>query len=131
MIRTVLTYPILSTLAQCVDSLGFLAPIIVNGKLLIQRMWMLKLDWDTEISEASILKEWTVFIDGMPLLTRLKIPRCFFDNYVKVSGRTSKSSVNSSVRTSCNVACFEISSLSRIFENKLFIIKTICGLTQR
>lgn len=35
---------ILSILVQCFSPLGFLAPIIVNGKLLIQKLLTVKLD---------------------------------------------------------------------------------------
>lgn len=76
---------ILSILAQCFDPLGFLAPIIIKGKCLIQKLWSLKLDWDTEISEELILKEWKSFTENLYSLSHLRIPRCLFDNKPKES----------------------------------------------
>lgn len=69
---------ILSSIAQCYDPLGLLAPVIVRGKLLMQKLWALKLEWDTEITDTSIISEWTHFINHLPLLTQLKISRFLF-----------------------------------------------------
>jgi hypothetical protein len=71
---------ILSTIAQCYDPLGFLSVVIITGKLIIQKLWTLKLDWDTPLTDPSLLQEWTNFIENFPLLKTLKIPRYFFLN---------------------------------------------------
>jgi len=67
---------ILSTLAQCFDPIGFINPVIVSGKILMQKLWLLKLDWDTEIMDLNILHEWKDIINNLPILNQLKIPRC-------------------------------------------------------
>lgn len=74
---------ILSIIAQCYDPLGLLSAVIVLGKLIMQKLWLLKLDWDVQITDQSILTEWTNFIDSLPLLATLKIPRCIFENNEK------------------------------------------------
>ncbi|KAJ8977063.1 hypothetical protein NQ317_017225 [Molorchus minor] len=69
---------ILSLVAQCYDPLGFLSLVVIRGKLLIQALWKMKLDWDTPITDGSLLLEWSSFIDNFYLLKTLKIPRYLF-----------------------------------------------------
>lgn len=69
---------ILSIIAQCYDPLGLINPVIVKGKILIQRLWILKLDWDTEITDISILQDWKSFLVNLPLLSQQTIPRYYF-----------------------------------------------------
>ncbi|GBP47324.1 hypothetical protein EVAR_38090_1 [Eumeta japonica] len=39
---------ILSALARTYDPLGWIAPVILQGKLLMQRLWALGIDWDVD-----------------------------------------------------------------------------------
>ena len=48
---------ILRAIASLFDPLGFLAPWLLGGKLLLQRMTVLKLDWDEKLPPG-IVKEW-------------------------------------------------------------------------
>lgn len=73
---------ILSWIAQCFDPLGFLSPIIVTGKLLMQRIWTLKLDWDSVLTDQSLINDWRKFANNLHLLETLKIPR-FILNHKK------------------------------------------------
>lgn len=47
---------ILSNIAKLFDPLGFLSPIIVTAKILIQELWTLKLNWDDPLPEPLIRK---------------------------------------------------------------------------
>ncbi|XP_012145356.2 uncharacterized protein LOC105663061 [Megachile rotundata] len=51
---------ILSSIAKIFDPLGLLAPVIITAKILLQRLWQLKLDWDESIP-ASLHTEWCNF----------------------------------------------------------------------
>ncbi|XP_050313689.1 uncharacterized protein LOC126748481 [Anthonomus grandis grandis] len=73
---------ILSIIAQCYDPLGLLSPVIVIGKLIIQKLWMSQLDWDTEITEKPLIEEWTNLISNLNTLANLKIPRWLFSNKI-------------------------------------------------
>lgn len=66
---------ILSGVAQLFDPLGLLAPIIVKGKLIIQKLWQLNISWDESIPE-NLNSEWIDFKNQLVILSQLKIPRC-------------------------------------------------------
>lgn len=66
---------ILSTIAQIYDPLGLLSPFIITSKILIQKLWRLRLDWDTEVPsefKSSFLK----FQQSLSNFSNLSIPRC-------------------------------------------------------
>ncbi|XP_057659301.1 uncharacterized protein LOC130895773 [Diorhabda carinulata] len=69
---------ILSTISRCFDPLGLYNPIILSGKLLVKQLWQAKLDWDTEISDPVILEKWHTFVNNLPKLSQLTIPRFIF-----------------------------------------------------
>ena len=70
---------ILSTIAQCYDPLGLVNPVVVKGKILMQKLWIQKLDWDTEITSLNLLNEWNDFLNMLTLLNTLQIPRKICD----------------------------------------------------
>lgn len=67
---------ILSIIAQCYDPLGLVNPVIVQGKLLMQHLWHLRLQWDTPINDPHIQSTWTKFLTTLILLKDISIPRC-------------------------------------------------------
>lgn len=66
---------ILSEVAQLYDPLGLLSPLIVKGKLIIQKLWQLRLAWDESIPQE-LHTEWINFKTYVSDLHLLKIPRC-------------------------------------------------------
>ncbi|XP_031342802.1 uncharacterized protein LOC116170471 [Photinus pyralis] len=65
---------ILSEVAKIFDPLGWLSPILLNAKLLIQRLWLSNTGWDEEVAE-SIKIEWTNFKIDLSMVEYLRIPR--------------------------------------------------------
>jgi len=65
---------ILSDLGRIYDPLGFLAPLTFQGKLLLQHLWLLSLDWDEHLPDT-IVHQWEEFRKSLPLLSSLSIPR--------------------------------------------------------
>ncbi|XP_041980987.1 uncharacterized protein LOC121734441 [Aricia agestis] len=68
---------ILSSVSQIFDPLGLLSPSIIIGKVLLQRLWLLKLQWDDPLP-ADILRTWNRFVDSLSHLSSIKIPRHAF-----------------------------------------------------
>lgn len=66
---------ILSTIAQIYDPLGLLSPFIITSKILIQKLWRLRLDWDTEIP-LEYKKVFLTFQQSLSNLKNIEIPRC-------------------------------------------------------
>lgn len=65
---------ILSELARVFDPLGLLCPVVFLAKCLIQRLWLLGLDWDQEPPE-DIIAMWRQFSTQLGSLSTLALPR--------------------------------------------------------
>lgn len=65
---------LLAAIASIFDPIGWLAPVILKGKLLLKELWKLKLDWD-EIVPASIMDEWNKINEELYILKTINIPR--------------------------------------------------------
>ena len=48
---------ILKTVASIFDPAGFVAPFLVTGKIFLQELWWLKVDWDDRITNSQD-KQW-------------------------------------------------------------------------
>lgn len=70
---------VLSMISQIYDPLGLLGPIVITAKLIMQKLWKLKLDWDQDLP-SDIKENWLTFYNDMSKLNALKIYR-----FVKVS----------------------------------------------
>jgi len=72
--NTVTKRTILSSVARIFDPLGLLGPVIIVAKILIQKLWLLKLDWD-ETVPVEIETRWRNYEAQLALLITLRIPR--------------------------------------------------------
>ncbi|XP_063900182.1 uncharacterized protein LOC135119722 [Zophobas morio] len=70
---------ILSKIARIYDILGLLSPVLVLGKILIQKLWLIKLDWDDPLPEE-IRQTWLKLEQELPILNTLQIPRKVVSN---------------------------------------------------
>ena len=70
---------IVSDVAKVFDVLGWFSPVTVKMKILLQRLWEAKLDWDDPISD-DLLQIWSQWRSELPLLTTLHVPRCYFSS---------------------------------------------------
>ena len=64
----------LSDISRLYDPLGWVTPVIIVFKVLIQRSWLAGIDWDSSLPD-SILQDWTEAREGLSVIAQLKIPR--------------------------------------------------------
>lgn len=65
---------ILSLISQVFDPLGLVGPCIVQAKLMLQQLWILKCNWDDEVP-TEIKSQFHEFLHSLPALNSLHIPR--------------------------------------------------------
>lgn len=65
---------ILSQIGRLYDPNGYISPIIVTAKILIQKLWLEKIDWDDRVPN-SILNNWSTFLLNLANLNKITIPR--------------------------------------------------------
>lgn len=70
---------ITSVVSQIFDPLGLLSPVIITAKVLLQKLWLLKLGWDDEVPR-DVIQMWQQFSNALPLLNTLRIPRHVLGN---------------------------------------------------
>ena len=65
-----------STVSSVYDPLGFVAPLILVGKQILQDLCRENVDWDDPIPE-SLRPRWEQWRNELHILEELRIPRCF------------------------------------------------------
>jgi len=74
---------ILSRTAQLYDPLGWLAPVVIRAKILIQTTWIKGLDWDTPLEQEDC-QAWQMLQGELQALEKIRISRWLSGN---LSGR--------------------------------------------
>ncbi|XP_077259664.1 uncharacterized protein LOC143895995 [Temnothorax americanus] len=64
----------LAETARLFDPLGWLAPVVVRAKILMQSAWMQRLEWDTPLPPADA-RVWQELIAELPILEAVRISR--------------------------------------------------------
>ena len=75
---------LVSDIAKTFDVLGWFAPTIIKVKILLQRLWEQRVDWDDPVPEATY-DEWFKWRSELYLLPTKHIPRCYFDKSTQVA----------------------------------------------
>ncbi|XP_071577042.1 uncharacterized protein [Temnothorax nylanderi] len=65
---------ILSTIAQIFDPLGWMAPVVITAKIMMQQLWLLRCKWDDVIPD-DLLRKWRDYYTRLPILRQIVIPR--------------------------------------------------------
>ncbi|XP_049294153.1 uncharacterized protein LOC125769462 [Anopheles funestus] len=66
---------ILSEISKLFDPIGLLSPVIIIAKLIMQKIWLAGLPWDTYL-EGDLLQEWLQFRTSLKTVNLIRIPRC-------------------------------------------------------
>lgn len=65
---------VLSTIGQVFDPLGFVNPCILQGKIILQKLWALRVPWDNPLP-PELEKDWILFLKSIPYLNTITVPR--------------------------------------------------------
>ncbi|XP_055922813.1 uncharacterized protein LOC129953597 [Eupeodes corollae] len=68
---------ILADVARLFDPLGLVNPVIVIGKMFLQRLWIAKVEWDEEIAD-DLKEEWVKYRSQLGELSKIRVPRYVF-----------------------------------------------------
>ncbi|XP_075157880.1 uncharacterized protein LOC142231146 [Haematobia irritans] len=65
---------ILSSVSKLFDPAGWLSPIIITAKILLQQLWLEGTNWDDPI-RPELLNKWSQFVQNLNKISRISIPR--------------------------------------------------------
>ncbi|XP_011866618.1 PREDICTED: uncharacterized protein LOC105561342, partial [Vollenhovia emeryi] len=65
---------VLSEVAQILDPLGFASPVVIKTKILLQELWLHKLQWDDPLP-SQLSARWLIIREELTSLAKLSIPR--------------------------------------------------------
>lgn len=65
---------VLSDIARFYDPIGWISPVVITAKVLIQKLWKACLDWDDKLSE-NLLSEWLNYRHELININNILIPR--------------------------------------------------------
>ena len=64
-------------LASLYDPLGYLIPYTTRAKVLIQRLWDKRREWDDPLLPSDLLLAWNAWKDELSILSAVTMPRCY------------------------------------------------------
>ena len=73
-----------SDIAKVFDVFGWIAPVIVKAKILLQRLWEERVQWDDPVPEF-LHQMWFQWRSELPLLMEKLIPRCYHPKDVRIA----------------------------------------------
>ena len=69
---------VLQDLSKIFDPLGFVAPVVIRAKILMQKLWQMKITWDEPL-ENDVHAEWRDIATDLKNTTRFTVSRCYFN----------------------------------------------------
>ena len=66
-----------SDIAKTYDILDWFAPAIIKVKILLQKVWEARIDWDDDVPQP-IVDDWLLWRTQLSSLSQIHIPRCYF-----------------------------------------------------
>ena len=72
---------ILQDLLKIFDPLGFIAPVVIQGEILIQKLWQLKVLWDEPLND-DLQTKWKDVATDLKNAKQFSVSRCYFNTHV-------------------------------------------------
>ncbi|KAL0829582.1 hypothetical protein ABMA28_003093 [Loxostege sticticalis] len=108
---------IMSNSFKIFDPLGILSPVVIQPKIILQRLWQQKMDWDEPVTQE-IKGDWLKFTDNLSYLKKLQVPRwvlCEDYKYVELHSFSDASQ-------HAYGACIYLKSINAKGESKIFLL---------
>ena len=70
---------ILSLISSIFDPMGLIYPLVIQPRVLLQDLWIAKVNWDTEVNQI-VKNSFAKFVDDFKNLHLLKVPRYILPN---------------------------------------------------
>lgn len=67
---------ILANVAKIYDPLGWLGPVVIKAKNLLQTLWLQSVTWDEPLP-PTVVEQWDTYCRQLPMLTSISIPRWY------------------------------------------------------
>ncbi|XP_063827161.1 uncharacterized protein LOC135076671 [Ostrinia nubilalis] len=71
------------------DVYGFLSPFTIQGKIMLQDTWRLRVGWDDSIP-SDLFNRWLKWIKLLQLIDKIRVPRCYHRAAVSASETTNE-----------------------------------------
>ncbi len=68
-----------SDVAITFDIMGWFSPATITGKIMLQKLWELKIGWDDRVPDE-LTKQWMNWRMKLPVLTNHPLSRCYFSS---------------------------------------------------
>ncbi|XP_063926012.1 uncharacterized protein LOC135139641 [Zophobas morio] len=65
---------VMSAISQLFDPLGLINPVVTKAKIIMQQIWISKINWDDELPE-NLNKAWNSFVHDLLNLNKIHFPR--------------------------------------------------------
>ncbi|XP_065356330.1 uncharacterized protein LOC135950724 [Calliphora vicina] len=121
---------ILSGIATIFDPAGWITPIVIRAKMLMQQLWLEGLQWDDNVS-SEILDKWNKLITDLSHIDKINIPRWLQytpKDIIQIHGfaDASKGAYCAAVYLRCQSSSQVVFSNLIVAKSKVAPIQTIC-----
>ena len=86
--------------AMFFDPIGFISPVIIEMKIVLQEITVLKLGWDTPLPEH-IIQQWKYWVNQLEATGTIRIPRCYFSDQTNVISYDLQGFCDASTKAMC------------------------------
>ena len=114
---------LISNIARTFDVLGWFSPTVVKAKILLQRLWEKKVQWDDPVP-SELEQTWSRWISELGLLTEKHIARCYSPKDVTIVYQQLHGFCDASELAYAGVVYFRMVDTTGHIHTSLIIAKT-------